>query len=378
VIKRHRLINTFKQLVRLDSLSLHEAEIIRYLKKQLKGLALNNYEAGRPKEGEVGSLIVEVPASGVKEPRLLLNAHLDTVSPGENVRPLQKDGYLTSDGKTILGADDKAGVAVILEILRVLKEKKLPHPPLLVILTVAEEIGLVGARALPENLLDADFGVTLDGGDINKIINRAPSQCNLTVKVFGKAAHAGIHPEEGINAIKVASEAISKMKLGRIDAETTANIGLIKGGRATNIIPEEVEIKGEARSHNLKKLERQLEHMEEILVATCRKQRARVELKFAEVYEAFSIPPASQILKFAFCAAAKAGIKPKLVATGGGSDANIFNACGIPTIIMGVGADRVHTTSERIAVKELVKGAELILTLVKECVKWEKLREKKQ
>jgi tripeptide aminopeptidase len=222
VIKRHRLINTFKQLVRLDSLSLHEAEIIRYLKKQLKGLALNNYEAGRPKEGEVGSLIVEVPASGVKEPRLLLNAHLDTVSPGENVRPLQKDGYLTSDGKTILGADDKAGVAVILEILRVLKEKKLPHPPLLVILTVAEEIGLVGARALPENLLD----------------NRAPSQCNLTVKVFGKAAHAGIHPEEGINAIKVASEAISKMKLGRIDAETTANIGLIKGGRATNIIPE--------------------------------------------------------------------------------------------------------------------------------------------
>lgn len=378
MINQRRLVKTFKQLVRIDSLSLCEKKVIAFLQKELCGLALSSYTAGKPKNGEVGSLIAEIPGNGLKSPRLLINAHVDTVGPGEKIKVIEKNGYLTSDGKTILGADNKAGVAAILEILRVLKEKKLPHPPLTVIFTVAEEIGLIGARALPKNLPEADFGVTLDGGDVDKIVCKAPTQFNLTAKVVGRAAHAGIHPEDGINAIKVASEAIYKMKLGRIDRETTANIGVIHGGRATNIIAEEVELKGEARSHDKRKLDRQIEHMEEVLVETCDRSGAKLELKLEEVYQSFEIGRASEIMEFALCAARKCGVQPELVPTGGGSDANIFNARGIPTIIVGVGADRVHTTSERIAVKELTKGTEIVLALIGECAAWAKPKKKKR
>lgn len=290
---------------------------------------------------------------------------MDTVSPGQKIKPIQGKVFITSDGTTVLGADNKAGVAVILEILKVLKEKKIPHPPLRVVFTVAEEIGLIGAKALPEKVLDADFGITLDGGDIDKIIFKAPSQYNLSASVIGRAAHAGIHPEEGINAIKVASVAIAKMKLGRIDSETTANIGVIQGGKATNIIPDKVELKGEARSHSLKKLKRQVEHMEKILFRACSKYKARLKIQVEQVYRQFEIKKSERVLKLAASAVRKSGIKPVVKKTGGGSDANIFNAAGIPTVIMGVGADRVHTTSERIAVIDMVKGAGIVLDLMR-------------
>ncbi|MEE8638537.1 MAG: M20/M25/M40 family metallo-hydrolase [Candidatus Margulisiibacteriota bacterium] len=364
MINKRRLIGTFKKLVRTDSLSLKEGKVVGFLQKELRALRLRYYEAGRVRGGEVGNLIVEIPGREIKKPRILLNAHLDTVSPGKKIKPIERRGYITSTGMTVLGADNKAGVAVILEILRILKEKKLPHPPIRVIFTVAEEIGLLGAKALPERLFLADFGITLDGGDVDAIIYKAPSQYNLVATVFGRAAHAGIHPEEGINAIKVASIAISKMKLGRIDKETTSNIGLIKGGKATNIIPDEVELKGEARSHNFKKLKRQVEHMEKILLNTSSKFKARLKLKVEQVYRSFEIKKGERILRLAMAAAKKTGLKPVLKQTGGGSDANIFNAAGIPTVIMGVGADRVHTTSERIAIQDMIMGAESILNLL--------------
>jgi tripeptide aminopeptidase len=295
----------------------------------------------------------------------MLNAHIDTVSPGKNIKPKEKGGYIVSDKTTVLGADNKAGVAAILEILRVLKKKKLEHPPLQIVFTVAEEIGLVGAKALPENVFYADLGITLDGGDIDKIIHKAPSQYNITAKIFGKAAHAGLHPEKGINAIKVASVAIAKMKFGRIDKETTSNIGVIKGGKATNIVPDEVEVKGEARSHNLRKLKRQVGHMEKTLVRTCTKFKARLKLQVRRVYRSFEVKKSAKVLHLAVAALKRAGIKPAIKQTGGGSDANIFNAAGVPTVIMGVGADHVHTTSERIRVNDLAKGTRIILDLVR-------------
>lgn len=370
MINKRRLIRTFKKLVRTDSLSLKEGKVVRFLQKELRALRLRYYEAGRVRGGEVGNLIVEIPGREIKKPRILLNAHLDTVSPGKKIKPIERRGYITSTGMTVLGADNKAGVAVILEILRILKEKKIPHPPIRVIFTIAEEIGLLGAKALPERVFLADLGITLDGGDIDAIIYKAPSQYNLTATVFGRAAHAGIHPEEGINAIKVASIAISKMKLGRIDKETTSNIGVIKGGKATNIIPDEVELKGEARSHNFKKLKRQVEHMEKILLRTSSKYKARLKLKVEQIYRSFEIKKVEKVLKLAVSAVKRSGIKPVLKPTGGGSDANIFNAAGIPTVIMGVGADRVHTTSERIAIQDMFDGAEIVLNLIKEVADW--------
>ena len=360
MINSRRLVNTFKQLVRIDSLSLKEGKLASFLKKELASLGLKVQEVGKPKEGEVGNLMLDLPGEGE---RILLNAHLDTVTPGEKIKPVEKNGYIYSDGKTILGADNKAGVAAILEVLRVIKEKKLAHRNLRVIFTVAEEIGLVGAKALPQKFISADFGIALDGGDIHEIIHKAPSQINLAAKVIGRAAHAGVHPEEGINAIKVASQAIAGMKLGRINKDTTANIGVIKGGKATNIVPDEVEMKGEARSHSPFKLKKQVSHMRQALKRSCTKAKAKLIINTGQVYRSFDIKKEHRVLKLAMSAVRKVGIKPILKQTGGGSDANIFNAAGVPTIIMGVGADHVHTTKERLKVADLIKGTEIVLGL---------------
>jgi len=377
MINQRRLVITFKKLVKIDSLSLQEEKIVKFLQKELSRLGYRSFLAGRPREGKVGNLIVNIAGNGVKRPCLLLNAHLDTVSPGKNIKPLEKNGYLSTDGSTILGADNKAGVAAILEVLRVLKEQNLKHPPLQVVFTVAEEIGLLGAKALPPKLLKADLGITLDGGEVQKVIYKAPSQYNLTATVIGKAAHAGIHPEEGINAIKVASEAISRMKLGRIDPETTANIGTIQGGKAVNIVPDEVLLKGEARSHNLTKLDKQLEHMERVLFKTCEKYRARLKLRVERVYKAFEINKKSDLISLVNFAFKASHIQPELEKTGGGSDANIFNDLGIPTVILGVGADRVHTTREQIKIEDLAKGTENVLNLLKGVQEWKNLKKKK-
>lgn len=374
MLNKKRLVRTFKALVKIDSLSLFEGKIAKYLRKELRVLGIKIREAGVPRDGEAGNLAAFLPGNGINSPRLLLNAHIDTVSPGNNIKPIEKKGYLFSDGTTILGADNKAGVAAILEILHVIKEKKLKHPPLRIVFTVAEEIGLVGAKALPEKILKADFGLTLDGGDIDQVINQAPTQYNLTATIVGKSAHAGIHPEEGINAIKVASAAISNMRLGRIDQETTANIGIIKGGKATNIIPDEVELKGEARSHNPRKLEKQVEHMEQVLFRACRKYQARLKLKVERIYKSFKINLKDKTVALVLSALRESGINPKVEKTGGGSDANIFNQYGIPTLILGVGADRVHTTKEQLCVEDFVKGTEAVLRIITGVSAWEKLK----
>lgn len=377
MINKRRLIRTFKKLARIDSLSLHEGKIVRFLRKELRSLGIRSYQVGRPRGGEVGNLIAFVPGNGVKSPRILLNAHLDTVTPGKGVKPIEKGGHIYTDGSTILGADNKAGVAAILEILRILKEDGIEHPPLRIVFTVAEEFGLQGAKSLPEKVMNADLGLTLDGGDIDRVVNKAPSQYSLTATVMGRAAHAGLHPEEGINAIKVASVAIADMRLGRIDKETTANIGVIEGGRATNIVPDKVELKGEARSHDLKKLDRQVEHMERILFKACQKYRARLKLKVERVYKSFEVKKNSKIMSLVVSGMRASGISPIIKQSGGGSDANIFNEWGIPTLILGVGADRVHTTREQICVDDLIKGTEAILNIIKGASAWKSLKKRK-
>lgn len=368
LVNKKRLIDTFLRLVKVDSLSFKESRVMALIKDELNSLRLKYYNAGKPKNGEAYNIMVDVPGNGCKKACLLLNAHVDTVSPGVNIRPKIIGEYIYSDGTTVLGADNKAGVAAILEILAIIKENNLKHPPMQIIFTVAEEIGLMGAKAIPQKMLYADLGIVLDGGDINEIIYKAPSQYNITANIIGRAAHAGIHPEEGISAITVASHAIAKMKLGRIDKDTTANIGVIKGGSATNIIPEAVELKGEARSHGLKKLEKQVEHMERILQRTCNYYHARLELEIKKMYQSFCMSKSSQLIKNACAGTAQQKIRPELKQTGGGSDANIFNAFGIPTIIMGVGADHVHTKDERIAINDLVTGTQIVLNTIQKCL----------
>ena len=341
-------------------MSKNEKTFARFIRNELRSSGIKSYQ------DEIGNIFAEVKGDDNKAPHLLLNAHLDTVGPGEKIKPKIRYGIIISDGKTILGADNKAGIAVIIEVLKTIKKEKICHGNIQVVFTVQEEIGLLGAKAIKKNWLNADVGYVLDGGDVDTLYNKAPTQYNLTADIIGRAAHAGVHPEKGINAIKVASEAIAKMKLGRIDRETTANIGIIKGGTATNIVPDKVEIKGEARSHNIGKLKAQLKHMRRCLAQVCYKRKAQVKVNMDNIYNSFSLDKDEKVVKIAQRSLLKIGIKPKIKLTGGGSDANIFNALGIKTLIIGVGADRVHTKNERIAVDELYSGAKFLIEIIKE------------
>ncbi len=368
MVNQKRLVSTFLSLVRVKSIPKRERAAADLVRKMLGRMGLRSFfdGAGRAIGGDCGNLYSFVKATDKKLPSVFLNAHIDTVDHKGEIRPVIRKGVIYSDGTTILGADCKAGVAAIIEAVRIIKEKRLPHGGIKLCFTVAEEIGLVGAKRAVAAHIKADFGLVIDGGSVEQVINRAPSQFSLEAKITGRAAHAGVRPEKGINAIKVASEAISRMKIGRIDKETTANIGIISGGTATNIVPEEVVIKGEARSHNRRKLKKQINSMTKCLAKACGKSRASLRLKVEPVYESFRVRESSQLVRAALGSVKKIGLKPQLKMTGGGSDANIFNKMGVPCLILGVGGHSVHTSREYVAIEDMVSGTELILTVIGE------------
>ncbi len=249
MINPDRLVNTFLDLVRIDSPSGQEAVIGRDLQVRLTSLGLTT------EIDEHGNVIGRLEGDG--DQWLLLSAHMDTVGKDTGIHPVIRDGIISSDGTTILGGDDKSGVAAILETIAVIQEHHLPHPPLEVVITVGEEVGLLGAKLVDKSTLRAKQGVVMDaGGPIGHIVISAPGQDSLQITVHGVAAHAGSEPEKGINAIRVAAEAIATMPLGRIDFETTSNVGIIEGGTARNIVPDIVKITGEARSRDAKKLDK--------------------------------------------------------------------------------------------------------------------------
>ena len=357
MIDRDRLVNTFLELVRIDSPSGHEEAIGRDLAARLRALGLT------VTQDATGNLIArwDGAGEGSNGAPLLLCAHMDTVGADTGIRPVVEDGVIRSDGTTILGADDKSGVAVILEVLQALAEAGAAHPPLEVVITVREEQSLLGAKALDLGQLRARQGIVLDsGGAIGTVIVSAPYQDKLFVTVHGRAAHAGAEPERGINAIRVAAEAIAAMPLGRIDAETTANVGVIRGGVATNIVPDRVELHCEARSRDEAKLVAQMQAMRTALEEAAARHRATVDLQQERSYDGFSLPADTPILKRAVAVMEALGLSPLLVPTGGGSDANILNAGGIATINLSTGMAEVHTVHEHIAIEDMARCAELL------------------
>jgi tripeptide aminopeptidase len=374
MIRKARLVKSFTELIRIPGLSRHEGLVAAEVKKRLEGLGASvSFDRDVKKLGfATGNLIARVRGEGERRP-LLLNAHLDTVGPADKISFIRTRDLIRSTGKSILGADDRAGVAVILEVLRHLREDKIPHPRLDIVFTVGEEIGLIGAKHLDYSRLRARHALVLDGGNPSEVINRAPQAKRLIFRVIGREAHAGIHPEQGVNAIQVASDAIASMKLGRIDFETTANIGLIEGGRATNIVPPLVEVRGEARSHNTQKLEKQVRHMRYMMQGAVKKHRKkkrgagalpRVEEDIYLDYPLMRVSEKSDLMQAVRLGAKRAGIRMTVRASGGGSDANIFNANGIQAVIIGVGMEQVHTTKERIRISRLYRSAMLVAETV--------------
>lgn len=358
MINEGRLVRAFLDLVQIDSPSGEETAINQELVRRFSALG------GDCEIDEHNNLFARFAGTRAGE-WLMLSAHSDTVGQDRGIKPVIRDGVIYSDGTTILGGDDKSGVAVILEVIESLREDGIPHPPLEAVISASEEVGLRGARAMDKTRLRARRGYVLDsGGPSGTVVTSAPGQDTLEVTVHGRTSHAGAEPEKGVNAIRVAGEAIAAMPLGRIDEETTANIGIIRGGVATNIVPDNVYVKGEARSRNELKLATQTAAMAAAFHEAADRHGARVELKIKRSYVTYALPHDHPLVQTAVGAIEGLGWTPVIRASGGGSDANIYVEQGIDCAILSTGMSEVHTPSEHVAIADMVNAATLLQEIV--------------
>jgi tripeptide aminopeptidase len=308
----------------------------------------------------------------VDVPPMMLCGHMDTVEPGNGIEPVLKDGIFRSKGDTILGADDKSALAIIIEVMRVLKENNLPHGPIEVVFTICEEAGLLGAKHFDLSLIDSTMGYILDATDLGGIFTRAPFASRFKITFNGKAAHSGAAPEKGVSAVVLASKMISALPWGRIDFETTCNVGKIEGGVATNIIPEKAVLMGEVRSHDRKKRDdivRDITVTAERVTAEAKQTSPdsnfpTVDIHFEEDFPGTNIPDDHPVVVLAKKAASNIGMPMVSKTTGGGADANIFFGNGIVCGVLGTGMTDVHTLQESIDLKDMVDTARLMLEIV--------------
>lgn len=373
MIDQKRLADTFTDLVRIDSVSKQEAGVAAYLRDRMESLdAETVVDSSAGKTGSnTGNLIARFSGNRPVAP-MILCAHMDTVEPGRGIRPVFSQGIFSSAGETILGADDKSGVAVLMEVARLLHEQRLAHGPVEFLFTTCEETGLSGAKHLDTDLLKGRFGYALDTRDTDGIITRAPAADRFTIRVIGKEAHAGAKPEDGINAIGLASKAIARLDLGRIDAETTCNIGVIRGGTVKNVVPGKVVVDGEARSHSEEKLDaltrKMIQAFEDVIetaaVSSPFEGLPRMDLQLERNYHALWIPDDHQVVRLAMGAAANLGRRLSIKRSGGGSDANVLFGKGIVLGILGTGMKDVHSSRETIAIEDMVKTVELVLNII--------------
>jgi tripeptide aminopeptidase len=291
---------------------------------------------------------------------------MDTVEPTDHLQPvLDETGSFRNACRTILGADDKAAVAALLHATELLRTTDRPFPTFELLFTVSEETGLVGAKHLGENVLKSPFAAVFDSsGPVGGITVRAPSQQSLRAVFRGRAAHAGVEPERGRSAVQAAAQAIASMALGRIDEETSANIGVIRGGVAPNIIPDLCEVRGECRSHDEGKLARVAASMVDALQEGAARSGVDVEVNLVHEYRAFSLTARSPVVRLAKAAVSALDLEPRLLTSGGGSDANILNARGLPTVNLTAGMMQVHTPDEYLPLEELERLCSLILRMI--------------
>lgn len=350
MIKQDRLVKTFLELVKIDSPSGEEKEVVKEVAKRLEKLGakveFDNY----------GNVIGKIKGNG--EP-LMLNAHLDTVEPGRGIKPIIEGDIIKSDGKTILGGDPKAGVSIILEAITSLLEDRKKHFPLEIVFTLSEETSLLGALNLDYRKINAKRGITFDGEEeIRNITISAPGYNRVDATITGRGAHAGVEPEKGISAIKIASEIISSLKIGRIDFETTANIGLISGGSARNAVAEKSHFKGEIRSRNVEKLEKHTAHFKDVFNKIMRKHpKTKVEVDIKREFDPYLFDENHRVIKHISTALTKMKIKPNLQHSGGGSDVNIFHDFGIEAVVVGTGVYDAHTTREYVLIPQMYDAA---------------------
>ena len=360
MINESRLVQTFLELVQIDSPSGDEQAIAERVAEKLRALGAQVHVDA------MYNVSAFLPGRGVKQGTrpLFLNAHTDNVAPARGIKPVVAGGQIASDGTTVLGADDLAGVAAILEGVTALLESDVKHLPLEIAITSQEELGLVGAKGLDLKNFQAKEGVVFDtGGPVGAIVLASPTQNLIEITVKGKAAHSA-RPEGSVNALKIAAAAIAKTKLGKLDRDSTANFGIVRGGSARNIVPDKVEIVGEIRSRSTRKLEQYTRAMKQLFEKTVKGTGAELDFRIVRAYNRYEFGKSDRWVQRVAKAIKHIGRTPRFEMSMGGSDANIWNAKGIKTVVVSIGYQEIHTTSEYIPIAELVKAAELVTVLV--------------
>jgi len=368
VSESSRVVELFTELAAIPSPPGEERAVADRVLDELRRLGLDPVEddAGARVGGSMGNVLARLPATdGRSGTSIFLCAHLDTVPPTAPIEPVVDDGVVRNARPGILGADNKAAVAVMLEAARQVVEAPRAHPGVELLFTPKEETGLEGAKAFDVDWLDARLGFVFDhAGPIGEVVAAAPSSTAVDATFRGRAAHAGMHPEEGRSAIYAAARAIADLRLGRIDAETTANVGTIAGGTARNIVPDRCEVEIEARSRDDGKLAELLREMTETLAFAAALADCEVDVRLAEKYRGYRFRPDDEPLALAFRALAAAGFEARAISAGGGADANVFNARGRPCANLANGMTRIHSADEHIAVADLEAMVEVTLRLV--------------
>jgi tripeptide aminopeptidase len=337
--------------------------VIRYLRDL--GLPVDEDEAGAKVGSTMGNVYCCLEPNGDGGTPIFLCAHLDTVPPDGPIQPVIDDGLIRNAGGTILGADNKSAVAAMLEGARRVLAENRPHAGIELLFTPKEEVGLLGAAAFDHERLHARIGYVYDqAAAIGDVILGAPHSQAMQVRFHGRAAHSGMYPEEGRSAIAAAARAIADLRLGRIDEETTANVGIIKGGTAGNIIPEWCVLDAEARSHDERKLSDVVQEMVDTFSFAAGLEDCEVETKVSKSYRGYRFKRDDPVVRIAHHALEQAGYTPSYGLSGGAADANVFNERGLACLNLANGMQDIHTPDERIAVEDLEGMVEVTLALV--------------
>lgn len=349
-----RMIDIFCELVKIPSESPNDKEFVAYMEKLLKK------EGAKTVKDAFGNLIATFPAKGSNSNEYVaFGCHADTVKPGVGIEPVIENGVIRSKGDTILGADDKAGIAVVLEAIRSASKR----PPIEFIITRCEETGTEGSTKLDYSLIQSKMAYVIDEESIREIVVGAPTKFAFLVEYKGSSAHAS-EPENGVSAVVPAAKAISRLKLGRIDKGATANVGIFEGGEVTNGIPSSAKIVAECRSVDHERAIRMADEMEKVFLSSAEEHGVKVDLKKEIKYYAFHLPEDSKVVQVAIKALAKHGVNAETKVITGGLDANNFNKNGVQTATLGVGYKDIHTKNETVVIKDMETVTKAVIEII--------------
>jgi len=359
------LTNLFLELARIDALSLHERPVNDFILQKIQEWGFSGVEddAGLKTGGNAGNLVITVKGEG--QPTLFLCAHTDTVRPTRDLQPQINDGTISSDGSTILGADNRAGCAILLYLLYQASKNRIKFNSFQVVFTIAEEIGLLGAKNIDWTLVKPERGFVFDCSRLpGDYIATASTAVKFFMDILGHPAHAGVSPEKGINALQMATEVLIAFPVGRVDEETVANIGIIRGGDGTNVVPHMIHIEGEIRSLNDDTIANMVKNLKDSLQAVSEKYGGSFTFNLKEEFMGYKIDEQDELTRHLHRNMKKIGLAPSPQVYAGGSDANAINLIGKKAINLGIGQRNPHANNEHIAIADLAKATELAIALV--------------